>query len=179
MSRIPIHTLDSAPAAAREALTMIQNRYGKTFNLYGQMAHNPVVLAAYRGMEAALETHGRFEESTIQAIALAVSAGNECRYCEAGHTFAGQRAGLTLEQTIAARRGDPLDPKLDPLLAVARYAATNRGAVDEHLWQQAVDAGWSDEDLAELFTHIAFYTFTNYFSHYGETEVDLPPAPPL
>lgn len=41
-----------------------------------------------------------------------------------------------------------------------------------------MDAGWSTEQLAELFAHVPVNLYTNYFNHYAGTELDLPPVPP-
>ncbi|MPZ25945.1 MAG: carboxymuconolactone decarboxylase family protein [Micromonosporaceae bacterium] len=177
MPRFPVHDLDTAPAASRGTLAALEQRVGKILNIYGGMAHSPVVLASYRALKSAISTHGSFEEATQQAIALAVAAVDECDYCLAAHTAAGQRAGLTLEQTIAIRAAGPVEPKLDALLAVARQAAGNIGTVDDQTWREAQHAGWSDEQLAELFAHVAVNLFANYFDHYNRTELDLSPAP--
>ncbi|MQA06728.1 MAG: carboxymuconolactone decarboxylase family protein, partial [Streptosporangiales bacterium] len=116
---------------------------------------------------------------TREAIALAVGAVDGCDYCQAAHTAAGLRAGLSEDQTKAIRADNPVADKLDALLAVARGAAKNLGEVDDDTWQHAVDASWTDEELAELFAHVIANMFTNYFNHYARTELDLPPAPAL
>jgi AhpD family alkylhydroperoxidase len=136
-----------------------------------------VVLAAYSGIQAAIAEHGSFDARTREAIALAVAHPDKCGYCQAAHTAGAQRAGLSLDQTIAARYGLPIDPKLDALLAVARRAVTHLGEVDEPTWQHALGAGWTVEELAELFAHLIANMFTNYFNHYVGTELDFPPAP--
>jgi len=46
-------------------------------------------------------------------------------------------------------------------------------------WQAAVDAGWSDEQLIELFTHVTLNLLTNYFNHHVHTGLDGQPAPAL
>ena len=81
---------------------------------------------------------------------------------------------------LAVRAGRPSgDDKLDALLAVMREAAGEVGAVRDETWKQAQAAGWSDQELAEGFSHLAVNLFTNYFNHYVGTELDLPPAPAL
>ncbi len=179
MDRIPPHTLDTAPDAARDDLTALQRRYGRIFNVHAGMAHAPAVLAAYTGIQAAIAEHGTFDAATQQAIALAVAAVNGCRYCQAAHTAAGRQAGWSLEQTVAFRAGEPVEPKLDVLLAVARAAAANVGHVDETTWAAARDAGWDSRQLAELYAHVAANMFTTYFTEYAGTELDLPAAPDL
>jgi AhpD family alkylhydroperoxidase len=180
MPRIPVHTIEDAPPAAREPLAGLAKRLGRVLNIHAGMAHAPVVLAVYTGMQAALAEHGSFDARTREAIALAVGAADRCEYCQAAHTASGRKAGLSREQTIAIRadRVD-FDPKLAALLAVAREIVGNVGEVEDATWKQAQQAGWSDTELAELFAHVAVNLYTNYFNHYAGTELDIPAAPEL
>jgi tellurite resistance protein len=73
----------------------------------------------------------------------------------------------------------PDDHRLGALLAVARQIASSVGEVDEDTWQRALQAGWTVEELAELFAHVVANLFTNYFNHYAHTELDIPAAPGL
>jgi AhpD family alkylhydroperoxidase len=98
MPRIPVHDLQTAPPAAHDTLARLKRRYGRILNIHGEMAHAPVVLAAYAGIQAAIAEHGSFDARTREAIALAVAAADGCEYCQAAHTAGGRRAGLSLEQ---------------------------------------------------------------------------------
>jgi AhpD family alkylhydroperoxidase len=177
MPRIPAHNLDTAPPAIHDTLKALQQRYGKIFNVHAGMAHSPIVLAAYTALDAAIAEHATFDAPTQEAIALAVAAADRCDYCQAAHTGGAVKAGLVLQTTVAIRAGQPVEAKLDALLAVARQAATDIGKVDEATWQHALNAGWTLEQLTELFAHLVLNIFTNYFNHYAHTELDLPPAP--
>lgn len=42
-----------------------------------------------------------------------------------------------------------------------------------------LDTGWTVDDLTELFTNVIANMFTNYFNHYGGTDLDFPAAPNL
>ena len=180
MPRVPVHTLDTAPEQARPVLETLSKRMGKLLNIHAEMAHSPVVLGAYAGMQDAIGRQGTFDGRTREAIALAVGAADHCDYCQSAHTAGGKAAGLDAERMLAMRAGRPSgDAKLDSLLAVMREAATEVGTVGDDTWQQAQAAGWSDEQLAEGFAHLAVNLFTNYFNHYVGTELDLPPAPTL
>jgi AhpD family alkylhydroperoxidase len=181
MPRFPVHSVADAPEAAREPLRALEKKYGRVPNIHGEMAHAAVVLAAYTGIQQAITEHGSFDARIREAIALAVGTVDNCTYCQAAHTAAGRAAGWSLEQTIALRKGTPLheEEKLGALLAVARQIAAEVGEVDEDTWQQAVVAGWSREELAELFAHVIANIFTNYFNHYAHTELDMPAAPAL
>jgi AhpD family alkylhydroperoxidase len=128
-----------------------------------------VVLAAYTGIQQAIAEHGSFDARTREAIALAVGAVDNCAYCQSAHT------------TVALRDGKQIggEEKLGALLAVARQIASSVGEVDEDTWQRALQAGWTVEELAELFAHVVANLFTNYFNHYAHTELDIPAAPGL
>jgi AhpD family alkylhydroperoxidase len=180
MPRIPVHTAADAPGQSRETLHGLERRMGRLLNIHGEMAHAPVVLAAYQGIQHAITKHGSFGPKTREAIALAVAAVDKCAYCQSAHTVGGQAAGWSLEETVAIRDGTAeLDPKLAALLAVAREIAGSTGYVTDAAWQAALRAGWGDTELAELFAHVAVNMFTNYFNHYVQTDPDLPAAPGL
>ena len=180
MSRIPVQTLDTAPEQSRPTLERLTRRTGKLLNIHAEMAHAPVVLAAYAGITEALAEQSSFDARTREAIALAVGAQDGCDYCQAAHTPSAIKSGLSEAQTIAIRRGElAFDPKLAALLAVVREAAANVGEVSDATWTAAQQAGWSDVQLSEAFAHLAVNLFTNFFNHYARTDLDLPAAPAL
>lgn len=180
MSRIPVHTIDDARPASRPALQQMQARMGRLLNIHAEMAHSPVVLATYAGMQAAVAEHSTFDPWVREAIALAVAAVDGCDYCQSAHTLSGRRAGLSPELMMAIRAGSTtFDPKLVALLAVAREIAANVGEVSDQTWKQAQQAGWTDVELTELFAHVAVNLFTNYFNHYARTDLDIPAVPGL
>jgi len=122
MPRIPVHTLDDAPEQTRPDLQTLQRKMGKLLNIHAEMAHAPVVLAAYTGIQNAIAAHSSFDAPTRESIALAVGAVDGCDYCQSAHTLGGKAAGLTGEQMLAIRAGRPSgDDKRDALLSVLRH----------------------------------------------------------
>lgn len=180
MPRIPVHTVDSAPEASRDALKALESKYGKVLNIHGEMAHSPAVLHAYVALQDVLRDHGTLDARTREAIALAVGNEDECTYCQSAHTGGGKAAGLSDEEMIAIRRGRvDSDPALDALLTLARELTSTVGNTTDATWQAARDAGWTDEQLTELTTHVTLNLLTNYFNHHVQTELDVPEAPAL
>ncbi|WP_037911366.1 carboxymuconolactone decarboxylase family protein [Actinacidiphila yeochonensis] len=180
MPRIPVHTVDTAPAASGETLRLLEKRFGRVLNIHGGMAHSPVVLETYAAINAAIAEHGTFDGRTREAIALAVGAVDACAYCQSAHTVSAKAAGLSEEETVAIRRGDAGDdPKLDALLQVAREVAGDIGEVSDAVWDKALAEGWTDTELTEVFAHVAANLYTNYFNHYARTDLDVPAAPAL
>lgn len=180
MPRIPAHTVDDAPPASREQLTSMQTRIGKLLNIHAEMAHAPVVLAAYAGIQQAISEHGTFGAKLREAIALTVAAVDRCDYCQAAHTLSARKAGWSEAETIQIRRGGvDFDDTLAALLSVVAETVGGLGSVEDATWKAALQAGWSTEQLAEAFAHTMSNAYTNYFNHYAGTDLDLPPAPEL
>jgi uncharacterized peroxidase-related enzyme len=180
MPRIPVHTVDSAPAASRDALKQLESKHGKVLNIHGEMAHSPAVLNSYAALQDVIKEHATLDGRVREAIALAVGNQDDCSYCQSAHTGGGKAAGLGADEMIAIRRGTAdFDPALDALLRLAREYTANVGETSDAAWQAARDAGWSDEQLTELAAHVTLNLLTNYFNHHVHTELDVPEAPPL
>lgn len=172
--------LNQLPEASRPYALQLEKRTGRLLNIHAAMAASPAVIAAYSGLSAGVSENSTFDAKTREAIALAVGNQNGCDYCQAAHAFAASKAGLTDEQILQIRAGEVnFDSKLAALLDVARDAAANIGAVDAAVRANATQEGWSADQLAELFAHIAVNLYTNFFNHYAGTELDFPAASPL
>lgn len=179
MTRIPVHSVDSAPEGSRDALKSLEAQFGKVLNIHGAMAHSPAVLETYVAIQSALEDKAALDKRLREVVALAVANVDGCSYCQAAHTLGGTAAGLSQEETIAIRRGTVDDPRLQALVTLVREQAGNVGHVKDSTWQAALDAGWSDAELTETSAVVALNLFTNYFNHLVQTDLDLPAAPEL
>lgn len=180
MPRTPVHDVETAPPASREALKELEASKGKLLNIFGAMAHAPAVLNGFAALEGALVEHGTLTGGQKQAIRLAVAGYQDCHYCQSAYTLAAKAAGLTEEQTVELRDGRAsFDPALDALVRLAVEAFDRRGHVRDATWQQALDAGWRDDQLLEAFANVARTFLTSGFNHLVGTELDVPPAPGL
>ena len=176
MSRIPTHTLGSAPDASRPLLQKIaeSSPTGRPLNLHAQMAHSPAVLAAYASLRAATAEHGTLDPKVSWALNLATAAtvGNDYMIGIASR-FA-RMNGWTEAQIAALRTGTTTgDTKIDALTCVVREAAANSGNVADVTWKAAQQSGWSDTQLAEAFAHLGLTVFTGYFLNYAQTDPDV------
>ncbi|GAC1403261.1 MAG: peroxidase-related enzyme [Mycobacterium sp.] len=181
MPRFPVHSVADAPEAAREPLRALEKKYGRVPNIHGEMAHAPAVLAAYTGIQQAIIEHGSFDARTREAIALAVGTVDNCTYCQAAHTAAGRAAGWSLEQTVALRKGTPLQGQENsarywrwPAKSPPKWARSTRTPGRRPRPPGAPTRNWPN-----CFAHVMANIFTNYFNHYAHTELDMPAAPAL
>jgi len=180
MARIPTHTIEDAPAAARPLLAeMVQfSPTGGLLNLHAQMAHAPAVLEAYVSLRRATARHGTLDQQVRTALMLVAAAADGSEYAQAIISTLAVRAGWLPDQVNALLSGQPSgDEKLDALADVVGEAAGNSGHVSEATWEAAVGHGWSDGQLAEAFAYLGLTVFTSYFLNYAGTEIDVPAGP--
>ena len=142
------------------------------------MAHSPAVANAYLGFSQTLAT-GTLRPRLREQIALVVAEANQCGYCIAAHTALGKAAGLTEEETRAARRADSAVEKERVALDFAYQLVQERGIVADADFERVRQAGYTDGEIAEIVANVALNLFTNYFNHVAGTEVDFPAAPEL
>ncbi len=151
---------------------------GKHFNLFKSLANSPAALNAYLGIAGAL-SKGLLSAKEQETIQLAIAQQNDCDYCLAAHTALGKGAGLSVDQTIGARKGSIDDPKLDALSKFALALHEKKGWVDEKDIERLRSVGYADGHIAEVTAVYALAIFTNYFNHLNDTPIDFPQAPAL
>ena len=176
MSRIPTHTVEDAPAASRPLLQKIvqSTPTGRPANLHAQMAHSPAVLTAYSSLRAALAEHSALDPKVGAALTLAAAAGVGNGYMIRIASRLAQMNGWTEEQITALRTGAATnDTKVGALSALVREGAANSGNVTDATWKAALQAGWSDGQLADAFAYLGATVFTAYFLNYAQTELDV------
>jgi hypothetical protein len=181
VTRIPAHTIENAPEAARPILERViqVSPTGRLLNLHAEMAHSPAVLAAYSSIRQATDQHGTLDFRVRSALMLATAGAVRSDYAVAITSALAQRAGWGEGEMLSLRDGQHVgDDKIDSLVAVVREAATRSGRVSDMTWEHATACGWSSEQLAEAFAYLGLTLFTAYFVSYAQTPVDLPAGPP-
>lgn len=178
--RIPPHTLNDAPPAARALLESIlpASPTGRPLNFQAQMARSPEVLAAYVGLRRAGQSPGLLDQNTRIAIMVSAASALGNEYALAVTGMLARRAGIDEEHLKALVAGAGTgDERTEALLAVAREAAHDAGRVSEDTWQRARERGWSSEQLAEAFAPVGLIAYTTWFMNYAQAERDLPAVP--
>lgn len=54
-----------------------------------------------------------------------------------------------------------------------------RGKPSDEAFEEARDAGWTDEEILEIIGHVVMNTFTNYVNESLQTEVDFAVVEPV
>lgn len=150
---------------------------GKELNIFKGMANSPAVLNTYLGIAGALGK-ASLSAAEQEVIHLAVGQENNCGYCLAAHTAIAKGAGLSEDQTVAARTGSDLgDAKLTALGTFAKALHEKRGFVSDDDIAAFRAAGYDDGAIGETVAVYALATFTNYFNHVHDPDIDFPTPP--
>lgn len=171
MSRI--HPVSKPQPAAEATLTAIHKNLGMVPNLYATVAHSPTVLNAFLTFNQSL-TQGRLTAKQRELIALAIGQVNECQYCLSAHTLLAKKFGLTHEEIQSARKGEIADSLNHAIVHFARQVVLQRGELSDEQLSIARKHGIDDGLVIEIIAQVAVNTFTNYFNHIANTEIDFP-----
>lgn len=146
-------------------------------NLYATMAYSENALGTYLQFQNAKTSLSKKEK---EAINLAVSQVNNCRYCQSAHTVLGKMNGFTEEQVIDLRKGTVLfDSKLNALVNLAKEITETKGNPKNATLNAFFEAGYSKGSLVDLILAIADKVVMNYLHNITQIPIDFPIAPEL
>lgn len=171
-----IQPSDAAPKAA-ELLAATKRKLGVVPNMTKAMANAPAVLEGYLTLSGALGS-GVLPPRIREQIALLSAETNACGYCLAAHSAIGKSVGLSDDEIQGGRLGKASDAKEDAGLAFARIVLAQRGGVSDADFDAVRDAGFSDEEIAEIIANIVVNIFTNYFNRAAQPTIDFPEVEP-
>lgn len=162
MPSYPIHSIATAPEAARPVLEQLEKAFGMVPNLAGVMANSPELIKAFAGLFQQVHS-GTFTEAEIQTLLLTNAVANACDWAVAFHTVLALKEGLAPADVEAIRgRGVPADRRLAALSSLARTLIETRGYVSGDDREAFVAAGFRWEQALEMLAVTAASTITNY-----------------
>lgn len=167
-----VHTVETAPVAAKEVLAGARTAFGFVPNLLGVMAAAPALVKAYTTLSRIFEETS-FDATERQVVLLTANYENNCEYCIAAHSvIAGvQKVPDAVIQAIRDNRPIP-DPKLEALRRFTAAVVASRG------WPTVEDvgafksAGYGERQILEVILGIGFKTLSNYTNHVAGTPLD-------
>ena len=175
MSRLTIHTPESAPEAARPRVEAALKNNGFLPNLIGVLANSPEALAFYQevGKLNAATSLSAGEVEVVQIIAAKV---NRCGFCVAGHTkLATVKKLLSAEDIAASRALDPQafsEEKLGALAVFTLAVMGSKGAVSDSELQAFFAAGYNQQQAVEVVLGVALATLCNYTNNLAQTAIN-------
>ena len=171
--KIERHTLETAPAEAREQLEGAKAKLGFIPNLYAGMANSPAMLKTYLTFAENLAEFGQLTPVEQQVAYLTISAENGCTYCVGAHSVLASMVDIPEDTLAELRAQQPLsDPKLNAIRNLSLELIKHRGWVSENELDDFIGAGFNQSHVLEIITILAQKTMSNYFNHIAQTPLD-------
>lgn len=162
MKPFPVHTIHSAPEAARPSLQALQSAFGMIPNIAATMATSPVLIDCLVGLFGKVHG-GNFTERQIQVVLLTDAVANASSWAVAFHSALALQQGIDAADVDAIRAGRlPSDPMLAALSSLARALIDTRGHLDQQNVDRFLQAGFDRAHLLEVIAIVAASTITNY-----------------
>lgn len=172
MTTFPVHSLDTAPEAAKPILTAAQKGMGFVPNLFRVMAEAPAAVEAYATLMDIFERTS-FNATEKQTVILAASYVNKCDYCMAAHSTVATMQKMPANVLEALRNGTPLeDARLEALARLTREIVETRGWPSEEAKSAFTAAGFTAAQYLEVVLGVSMKTLSNYVNHAADTPLD-------
>ena len=174
MNRYPIHTVESAPDGAKEALERLQQVFGRVPNLAATMANSPPLVNTF---VAAFGQFGgaRLTAGERQVLLLSNAVANTCSWAVAFHSTMALKEGIAAADVEAIRRRRlPSEPRLAALSTVTRQLIDKRGHLDDNDTKTFIAAGFDEIQLFEVITGVAVSAMANYAGNVAQPPLEQP-----
>ena len=173
MTRLTLHTPDTAPEASRAWVTRSLSANGFLPNLIGVLAGAPTAIETYFTVG---EINGRTSLTLAEREVIQITAArlHGCEFCVAGHSAVAQRkAGLTTEQVVALQHGQPTgEPRLDALATFAAAVIATRGATTDADLRAVLNAGYTEQQALETVLGISLATLCNFANSLARSPIN-------
>ncbi len=174
MTKLKVHTIESAPDESKESLEQSVKAFGMLPGLHAVLASSPQLLEAYKTI------HGLFENSSFDADELTVvwqtiNVEHECHYCVPAHTGIANMMKVDPEITEALRNKTSMPTeKLQVLHEFTLKMVRNRGVISQEDLDKFYAAGYGERQVLEVILGLSQKVISNYTNHIANTPVDEP-----
>ncbi|MCT8785681.1 carboxymuconolactone decarboxylase family protein [Glaesserella parasuis] len=173
MSKFQIHTIDTAPEAAKEALQAVKNNNGFIPNLIGVLANAPTALETYRTV-GAINQRNSLTPTEREVVQITVAVANGCGFCVAGHTAISiKQIKMPDELLQALRKATPIqDNKLDTLARFTLAVINTKGKVGETLLNEFFAVGYTQQNALDVVLGVSLASLCNYANNLADTPIN-------
>ena len=172
MSEFKIHTMETAPEAAKPVLEQVKAGFGFIPNLLGGMAESPALAEAYMVMTQIMSKTA-FSTQERHVVWFTINEYHNCHYCMAAHTAGAKRDKVSDRVIETARAGGAYDDaRLEALRVFCLAMLEERGWVDDTAIDAFTGAGFSKAHVLDVIVAISHKTLSNYTNHLLSTPVD-------
>jgi len=176
MTTFKVPVREEVSASSQQSFDTLKKALGMVPNLYATLAYSDNALSRFLAYQNAPSTLSNKEK---EAVNLAVSQVNGCKYCLSAHTMLGKLNGFSDEEILLLRKGQSTIPKIHTLVQLAKDLTENKGHAAAASLEAFFEAGYNKGNLVDLLLLIGDKTVLNYLHNITEVPVDFPLAPEL
>jgi AhpD family alkylhydroperoxidase len=168
----PVHTLETAPAAARPFIAGSQKAFGFLPSPVARLATQPAVGSAF------MQLVGAFDRTSLthlerEVVILTVARQNQCHYCMAMHSALLASDAAAAPVVEALRAGTPLpDARLEALSQFVSALLAGRGDPSDRAWRSFREAGFDHAAALEVVLGVAAYTLSTFANRLTQAPLD-------
>ncbi|SCG70102.1 carboxymuconolactone decarboxylase family protein [Micromonospora halophytica] len=167
-----VHTLDTAPAAARPTMEGVRRKLGHLPGAVALMAESPELLKGFLTANATFEATD-LDPVEREVVVLTVATRHGCRLCVAMHTATLHRLGSDEELVTALRDGTtPAHPRLAALRRFTLAVLDHAGAVPDDELRAFLDAGYRPRHALDVVLGVGTYTISTFANRLTGAPVD-------
>jgi len=167
-----LHTIETAPAAARKNLTDIKQKFGRVPNFFAVAAESPAAVNAYVSLSDIFRTTA-LTPAEQQIVILTASVENKCGYCVAAHSRGAKMAGVSEDVINAIRARVPLkDARTEALRRLVSQIVDKRGWLSDADVRAFLDQGYSRSQLLDVMVGVSMKTLSNYINHLTDPPIE-------
>ncbi|MEG9476419.1 carboxymuconolactone decarboxylase family protein [Mannheimia bovis] len=174
MSKFQIHTIESAPEAAQEALKAVQQANGFIPNLIGVLANAPTALETYRTV-GGINGRNSLTAEEREVVQITAAVVNGCGFCVAGHTKIALKLLKMPEEVVNALRATSRidsDDKLDTLARFTLAVMLQKAKLTEAQLNEFFAAGYNQQNAIDVILGVSLATLCNYVNNIAETPIN-------
>ena len=173
MKSYTIPTRENATPEVQAMFDTIKKEKGVLPNIYAFIGSSPNALSNFMSFENSL-SKSTFSAKEQEAIFLAVSSINGCKYCQSAHTYIAKMHGFTEEETVQIRNGSYADGKIGAITKLAADIQRTHGKPAKELIENFFAQGYNEKGLADLLSVMIFIIMPNYLNNITEIAIDFP-----
>jgi uncharacterized peroxidase-related enzyme len=167
-----LHTIETAPEAARNDLADVRQKFGRVPNFFAVAAESPAAIKAYVSLSNILRTTN-LTPAEQQIVILTASVENKCGYCVAAHSRGAKMAGVSENEIDAITNKIPLkDPKTEALRRLVSKIVDKRGWVSDAEVRAFLNQGYSKAQLLDVMVGVSMKTLSNYINHLTDPPIE-------
>ena len=169
-----VHTIESAPAAARRSMMATISHNGYLPTAVGLMASSPELLDGFLRLSAAFDgtTLDPFARETV---VMTMATRNGCHLCVAMHTARLAKLGADDGLVAALRAGSALaDERLEAIRAFTLRVLETTGDVGDDAVKAFLAHGYTERNALEVVLGIGAYTLSTLANRLTAAPIDEP-----